>query len=44
VRQPRACDRRYALGSYQQSPKKAFENAARLMGAGAQMVKLEAAK
>lgn len=29
------------FGSYQQSPQKAFENAARLMSAGAQMVKLE---
>jgi 3-methyl-2-oxobutanoate hydroxymethyltransferase len=29
------------FGSYQQSPQQAFENAARLMSAGAQMVKLE---
>lgn len=29
------------FGSYQQSPAQAFENAARLMAAGAQMVKLE---
>ena len=29
------------FGSYQQSPEKAFENAAKLMSAGAQMVKLE---
>ena len=29
------------FGSYQQSPQQAFANAARLMGAGAQMVKLE---
>ncbi|MGH8631222.1 MAG: 3-methyl-2-oxobutanoate hydroxymethyltransferase [Burkholderiales bacterium] len=29
------------FGSYQQSPEQAFENAARLMSAGAQMIKLE---
>jgi 3-methyl-2-oxobutanoate hydroxymethyltransferase len=29
------------FGSYQQSPAQAFENAARLMSAGAQMIKLE---
>ena len=41
ARKRRWCWPTYAFGSYQESPQQAFRNAARLMAAGAHMVKIE---